>query len=71
MRSIVFIGTSLDGFIARKNGDIDWLVQYANDEAVQAYEKFMSRIDAIVIGRGTFEKVLSFPSWPYERKYSC
>ena len=68
MRSIVFIGTSLDGFIARKNGDIDWLVHYANKEAVQAYKKFMSRIDAIVIGRGTFEKVLSFPSWPYEKK---
>ena len=68
MRSIVFIGTSLDGFIARKDGDIDWLVQYANKEAVQAYEKFMNRIDAIVIGRGTFEKVLSFPSWPYEKK---
>ena len=68
MRSIVFIGTSLDGFIARKNGDIDWLVQYANNEAVDAYEKFMSSIDTIVIGRGTFEKVLSFPSWPYEKK---
>src|SRR4249919_1521415 len=68
MKSIVFIGTSLDGFIARKNGDIDWLVHYANDEAVNAYEKFMSRIDAIVIGRGTFEKVLSFPSWPYAKK---
>ena len=68
MKAIVFIGTSLDGFIARKNGDIDWLVQYANNEAVNAYEKFMSRVDAIVIGRGTFEKVLSFPSWPYEKK---
>src|SRR6186713_1803071 len=68
MKSIVFIGTSLDGFIARKDGDIDWLVQFANNEAVDAYEKFMSRIDAIVIGRGTFEKVISFPSWPYEKK---
>src|SRR6187402_2109571 len=68
MRSIVFIGTSLDGFIARKDGDIDWLVQYANNEAVDAYEKFMSSIDAIVIGRGTFEKVLSFPTWPYDKK---
>jgi dihydrofolate reductase len=68
MKSTVFIGTSLDGFIARKNGDIDWLVQYANNEAVDAYEKFMSRIDTIVIGRSTFEKVLSFPSWPYEKK---
>ena len=68
MKTTVFIGTSLDGFIARKNGDIDWLVQYANEEAVHAYEEFISRIDAIVIGRGTFEKVLTFPEWPYQKK---
>ena len=68
MKTIVYIGTSLDGFIARKNGDIDWLTQFANDEAIHAYEEFISRIDAIVIGRGTFEKVLSFPSWPYKQK---
>src|SRR6476659_7707256 len=68
MKTIVYIGTSLDGFIARKNGDIDWLVQFANDEAIHAYEEFMNRIDAILIGRGTFEKVLSFPSWPYEKE---
>lgn len=68
MKTTVFIGTSLDGFIARENGDIDWLVHYANDEAVHAYEEFISRIDAIVIGRGTFEKVLGFPEWPYQKK---
>jgi dihydrofolate reductase len=68
MKTTVYIGTSLDGFIARKNGDIDWLTQFANDEAIHAYEEFISRIDAIVIGRGTFEKVLTFPSWPYDRK---
>jgi dihydrofolate reductase len=68
MRTIVYIGTSLDGFIARKDGNIDWLVQFANDEAINAYKEFMSRVDAIVIGRGTFEKVLGFPSWPYEKK---
>jgi dihydrofolate reductase len=68
MRTIVYIGTSLDGFIARKDGNIDWLVQFANHEAIHAYEELLSRIDAIVIGRGTFEKVLSFPSWPYEKK---
>ena len=67
MKTIVYIGTSLDGFIARKDGDIDWLVQFANDEAIHAYEELISRIDAIVIGRGTFEKVLAFPSWPYEK----
>ncbi len=68
MKTTVYIGTSLDGFIARKDGDIDWLTQFANDEAIHAYEEFISRIDAIVIGRGTFEKVLTFPSWPYEQK---
>jgi dihydrofolate reductase len=68
MRTIVYIGTSLDGFIARKDGNIDWLTQFANDEAIHAYEEFMKRIDAIVIGKGTFEKVLTFPSWPYDKK---
>src|SRR6476620_5290838 len=68
MKAFVYIGTSLDGFIARTNGDIEWLVQYANDEAIQAYEEFISKIDAMVIGRGTFDKVLTFPSWPYEKK---
>jgi dihydrofolate reductase len=68
MKTIVYIGASLDGFIARKDGNIDWLVQFANDDAIHAYEEFISRIDAIVIGRGTFEKVLTFPSWPYEKK---
>jgi len=68
MKTIVYIGTSLDGFIARKDGDIDWLTQFANDEAFHSYEELIRRVDAIVIGRGTFEKVLSFPSWPYKMK---
>jgi dihydrofolate reductase len=68
MKTIVYIGTSLDGFIARNDGDIDWLTQFANEEAINAYKELMSRIDAIVIGRGTFDKVLTFPSWPYEKK---
>ena len=68
MKTIVYIGTSLDGFIARKDGDIDWLTRFANEEAINAYKELISRIDAIVIGRGTFEKVLTFPSWPYEKK---
>ena len=68
MRTTVYVGTSLDGFIARKDGDIDWLVKYQNKEVHDSYKEFISRIDAIVIGRGTFEKVLSFSEWPYERK---
>ncbi|MES1222374.1 MAG: dihydrofolate reductase family protein [Bacteroidota bacterium] len=68
MKAIVYIGTSLDGFIARKDGDIDWLTQFASNEVFKSYGEFIARIDAIVIGRGTFEKVLSFPSWPYTMK---
>jgi len=68
MNSKVYIGTSLDGFIARADGDFGWLSQFANDEATDAYHEFMAGIDAIVIGRGTFEKVLTFPSWPYDKK---
>ena len=68
MKTIVYIGTSLDGFIARKDGDIDWLTKFANEEAINAYKELISRIDAIVIGRGTFDKVLTFPSWPYEKR---
>jgi len=68
MKASVYIGTSLDGFIARTDGDIDWLTPYADDDAIHAYEQFMKEIDVIAIGRGTFEKVLSFPAWPYDKK---
>jgi dihydrofolate reductase len=68
MKTAAYIGTSLDGFIARKDGDIDWLIQFENQEVNQNYEEFISVIDAIVIGRGTFEKVLTFSSWPYMKK---
>lgn len=59
---------SLDGFIARSDGDIEWLVPFQNQEVEDSYKEFIENIDAIVIGRSTFEKVLSFPSWPYEKK---
>ena len=68
MKTTVYVGTSLDGFIARKDGDIDWLVKYQNKEVHDSYNEFISRIDAMVIGKGTYEKVLSFPEWPYEKK---
>jgi dihydrofolate reductase len=68
MKASVYIGTSLDGFIAKTDGNIDWLTEYANEDAIHAYEEFMNGIDAIVLGRGTFEKILTFPSWPYEKK---
>ncbi len=67
MRTKVFIGTSLDGFIARENGELDWLVKFATPEVNSGYVEFIKDIDAVVIGRGTFEMVLTFSSWPYEQ----
>ena len=68
MKTTVYIGTSLDGYIARENGEIDWLEKFADAEVFGLYNEFIKKIDVIVIGRGTFEKVLDFPSWPYKIK---
>jgi dihydrofolate reductase len=63
MRASVFIATSLDGFIARRDGALDWLPH--DDVEPHGYEEFIATVDAIVVGRKTFETVLSFPAWPY------
>jgi dihydrofolate reductase len=59
----VFIATSVDGFIARPNDDLDWLP--ADGGEPHGYDEFIAGVDAIVIGRKTFEKVLTFGAWPY------
>lgn len=61
----VYIATSLDGFIARPDGAIDWLVPFGEGDGDLGYGEFMSGMDAIVMGRGTFQTVLGFDSWPY------
>lgn len=63
----VYIATSLDGFIARKNGDIDWLSGGEGSEDY-GYAEFMSTVDFIVMGRNTYEKVLTFGGWSYQKK---
>jgi dihydrofolate reductase len=62
----VFIGTSVDGFIARPNGDLDFLPPGGGEP--HGYTEFMASVDALVIGRKTFETVLAFPEWPYGDK---
>lgn len=62
----VFIGTSVDGFIARPNGAFDFLP--ADGGEPHGYNEFIASVDALVIGRKTFETVLAFPSWPYGDK---
>ena len=66
MKASVFIGTSLDGFIARANGDLDFLPPGGGEP--HGYVEFMTTVDALVIGRKTFETVLTFDRWPYGEK---
>jgi dihydrofolate reductase len=66
MRASVFIATSLDGFIAREDGALDWLPTDGGEP--HGYDEFIATVDAIVIGRNTFETVLNFEAWPYGTK---
>jgi dihydrofolate reductase len=66
MKTSVFVGTSLDGFIARVGGELDFL-EHGGGEP-HGYEEFIATVDALVIGRKTFETVLAFDAWPYGEK---
>lgn len=63
MMTSVFVGTSLDGFIARRDGTFDFLS--AGEGVPHGYDEFVATVDALVIGRKTLETVLSFSEWPY------
>ena len=68
-KNSVFIATSLDGYIADKNGGVDWLHSVPNPENDEmGYIDFTSNIDALVMGRSTFETVIGFDvPWPYDK----
>jgi dihydrofolate reductase len=66
MNVSVFIGTSVDGFIARPNGELDFLPPGGGEP--HGYAEFMESVDALVIGRKTYETVLAFETWPYDEK---
>jgi len=66
VKASVFVGVSLDGFIAREDGAIDWLPFPGPEEAeAHGFKKFIDSIDAIVIGRKTYETVLALDHWSY------
>lgn len=71
MKCSVFIAASVDGFIARADGDIDWLhdPRYASSAVGGpfGYDEFIAHVDTLVMGRNSYEKVLSFSPWPYEK----
>jgi len=66
VKASVFVGTSLDGFIARANGDLDFLPTGGGEP--HGYDEFMATVDALVIGRKTFDTVLTLAPWPYGEK---
>jgi dihydrofolate reductase len=67
MKVSAYVGISMDGYLARKDGDFEWLTVFADENANKAYESFLQRIDAMVIGRKTLDAVLKFPDWPYQK----
>ncbi len=69
MSNLVFIATSLDGYISDRDDGLDWLQSIPNpDDLDFGWGEFMDRIDAIVMGRKTFEKVCGFDcDWPYSK----
>jgi dihydrofolate reductase len=67
----LYIATSLDGFIARENGSIDWLTKYENNpETDYSYSEFYASIGKVLMGRKTYQQVLGFGEWPYREKKS-
>ena len=66
MRISVFIGTSVDGFIARRSGSFDFLPEGGGEP--HGYNEFIASVDTLVIGRNTYEVVLALPEWPYGDK---
>lgn len=61
----IFLGLSLDGFIADVGGGIDWLHPYSGGGADGGYAEFFASVDCMLIGRKSWESVLTFDPWPY------
>src|SRR5574341_2698557 len=65
-RCAAFLAMSLDGFIARPDGRVDWLDAY--HASPQDYAAFLAGVDTILVGRATYDLVATFPEWPYPGK---
>lgn len=68
MTNMIYIAASLDNYIAGPGGSLDWLNEIPNPEQSDfGFGEFLQRVDAIVMGRNTFETVLGFEPWPYQK----
>lgn len=63
----VMMAITLDGFVARKNHSLDWLMKQKTADEDHGFAEFLEKIDVIVMGSGSFRTVLGFDTWPYEK----
>jgi len=63
----VFMAISLDGFVARHGGGVDWLMKQATEGEDHGFDAFMETVDGLVMGRGSYQNVLTFGAWPYQK----
>lgn len=63
----VFMAMSLDGYVARRDGGLDWLMKHQTEGEDHGYDAFMASVDGLVMGRGSFETVAGFDEWPYQK----
>jgi dihydrofolate reductase len=68
MKITYYVATSLDGFIAREDGDVSWLDDMSIDMTDTGYEDFFASIDGLVMGRSTYDFIFKYGSWPYGNK---
>ncbi|MCZ7402258.1 MAG: dihydrofolate reductase family protein [Candidatus Methanoperedens sp.] len=65
---ILYIASSLDGFIARKDGSVDWLSPYENGQEDYGYKDFLEKVGIVIMGNTTYKQVLTFGEFPYRGK---
>jgi dihydrofolate reductase len=69
VKASVFVGSSLDGYIARLDGTFDFLsAGEASEPAANGFDEFLASVDAIVMGRNTYDVVVSMSTWFYGRR---
>lgn len=68
MEIIYYVAASLDGYIATPQGGIEWLQPFETPDEDYGYGEFYASVEAVLLGRATYEKCLQFPEWPYAGK---
>ncbi|MBF0379570.1 MAG: dihydrofolate reductase [Magnetococcales bacterium] len=63
----IYMATSLDGFVARNNHSLDWLMKQKIEGEDHGFDDFMDSVNGIIMGSGSFKNVLTLGPWPYKK----